>query len=751
MRDGSIGKLHSRILPLALMLLFIFSSVPAHANMTWIGAVDSNASIDSGGNVAYSNNGAILVSAHQDELYFYNPVTNDLLPYTITVDYPIHSLQFSNDDRYIIVGMESKLSNTPATVVLELIDGKYTRLKHTENGENIDALSFAPDNDVFATSNEQNGITEWSISNGIGSTAATHQQYPVTHTGNITCFDHTLDGDFLLSGGEDGIVILWNRSDGSEHTRWEEGSPIFDCHVSDDGTMLAWMIEGSLHIRNYDQFISYYAQIDIDSNARRFAFTNNNSEVAILVPGFGIDFNREIQFMSIVENPYPIVNTLSIGHIASDFSIHPTENIIAISTDSRLISIYSDSKYSPNPSNGLDTDFDGVANLFDNDDDGDGILDEFDLVCNEGSTCDIHPDVTTIRQVEIDISGNDMDIYDTIFLTKEDSTALRDLTSQSIYRNSVVDDEEAEMIAASVCSHINQSYILEQWSDAIDIDGRNFIAQNVECAIRSGLYDTYRNDERTRVEVRWHITGKISAPAIAPYNLSISDNFVNLEGSVGLLVHQSPVHLEVYDISGADFEVDIWHAADTAFTAYIDIPPPDEQTTTENALALMKKYIFIIVPLLVIIFVISLIGFVRHQNKIDLDYDNDNEYQYDDSIDEIIDDAVGWDEWYEESAEISKKQPKPPAAVEKDIRRRPAPPQAVIDDIYVKDASDDSSTQDEIASDDDNEIEFKHLIDDDEGGHKIDSDDDEIEEAMEFFKKSVSDTQKRRPVRRKRD
>ena len=168
-----------------------------------------------------------------------------------------------------------------------------------------------------------------------------------------------IDGDFLLSAGEDGAVILWNRSDGSEHDRWEENSPVLDCHISDDGTMLAWMIEGSLHVRNYDEYISYYAQIDIDFNARQFAFMNNDSDIALLIPEFGADFTRRIQFMNIKVDGFPITNTLSIGHIASDFSIHPEINRIAISTDSRLISIYSDTKYSTTPSNGLDTDFDG--------------------------------------------------------------------------------------------------------------------------------------------------------------------------------------------------------------------------------------------------------------------------------------------------------------------------------------------------------------------------------------------------------
>ena len=138
-----------------------------------------------------------------------------------------------------------------------------------------------------------------------------------------------------------------------------------------------------------------------------------------------------------------------------------------------------------------------------------------------------------------------------------------------------------------------------------------------------------------------------------------------------------------------------------------------------------------------------------------MEYDSEEYYEGDDeSIDEIIDDAVGWDEWYEESEPDTKAQPKPPAAVEQDIRRRPAPPQAVIADIYQKQDADDTtiSAVDKIESlGDDDDIQFKHLIDQDDIDVKTETEDEEIEEALEFFKKSVTDSQKRRPVRRKRD
>ena len=39
----------------------------------------------------------------------------------------VESIAFSSDAKYLLIGMESILPNTPATVVFELVDGLYER------------------------------------------------------------------------------------------------------------------------------------------------------------------------------------------------------------------------------------------------------------------------------------------------------------------------------------------------------------------------------------------------------------------------------------------------------------------------------------------------------------------------------------------------------------------------------------------------------------------------------------------------
>ena len=132
----------------------------ATSGYSWDGAAEISTGNTLGSVVLFSNSGDILASAHGNELMLMNPQTHDIQQ-LITVDFEIESLQFSDNDSFIVFGMESLLLNTPAAVVYELSGDTYVREKHTEDGLHIDAISIAPNNDLFAMSSENGGINEW--------------------------------------------------------------------------------------------------------------------------------------------------------------------------------------------------------------------------------------------------------------------------------------------------------------------------------------------------------------------------------------------------------------------------------------------------------------------------------------------------------------------------------------------------------------------------------------------------------------
>ena len=149
---------------------------------------------------------------------------------------------------------------------------------------------------------------------------------------------------------------------------------------------------------------------------------------------------------------------------------------------------------------------------------------------------------------------------------------------------------------------------------------------------------------------------------------------------------------------------------------------------------------------------------IRRSNRIDFtEFDQEEEY-YDDSWEDMVDDAAAWDEDMDIPVP-KKRQPKPPAAVKKDLNRKPTPPAAVRADMRKGESDGVSSrkvrktSKKQEESNDDNPVEFSHLIESDTTSNdEVNQDEDaEMEDALSFITTDTNEkTKKRRPVRRKK-
>ena len=128
--------------------------------MAWAGSGKSEYGYGSA--VAFSPNGDILASAHESTVMLVDVTSKNTIQ-NFHVDFYVQSLSFTSDAQFLLIGMESLLPNTPATVVYELIDGQYIRSMHTENGINVNRISISPDDNLFATETEEGDIAEWHI------------------------------------------------------------------------------------------------------------------------------------------------------------------------------------------------------------------------------------------------------------------------------------------------------------------------------------------------------------------------------------------------------------------------------------------------------------------------------------------------------------------------------------------------------------------------------------------------------------
>ena len=742
-------------------LLFCSSSlVSATSGMAWAGVAQSEH--DFGTAVAFSPNGDIVASAHESTIMISDAYSHVNIQ-SFYVDFFVEAIDFTSDAQFLVIGMESNLPNTPATVVYQLIDGEYVRAKHTEDGENVDRISISPDDNTFATAIEDGGFVEWKMNTGSGSRLDIDRQYPNSHSGHITCLDHSMDGVHLLSGAEDGIVILWNRDSQSEVTRWETDAPISHCQFSHDGDIMSWISGGSLYLRNHDSTQSYYGQFDISSNASEISFSHDDTEVAIMVPIIEGDQSRRIDYISIDSIPISMSRTLYIPHNMQMFSLHPTDQTVAVATMSDLVVFYSDSvpTVTEIPSQ-IDTDQDNIPDDVDTDDDGDGILDQFDNICIAGNNCQLQPNQDTIRQIDISINGDEVIIVETIHLDAANSAHIRQLSAISISSNHRVDTEEFDHIEFAICNEYNGQEIETRWNTHLRINEYEFNPISIQCRIDSGLYGTNDNDVGTRISISWEITGRIMASVSAPYNVSIIAGIQTASSSIAQNVHSFPVNVEIEDVRGHTSEIEVWNRRDADIFVTIESPPVTDDGAIGSTINILSTYWY--AWTILGIGMLGLIGLaiVRRRNSIDFsDYDDSVADDIeDDDWEELVDEAAAWEEEMEEEYP-QKRQPKPPAAVSRDIRGGPQPPGAVRRDIARQKREGSkpkmrkvkrtvkSSANEEPES---NIVEFTHLLESTKSGDDDTPEEDtEISDAITQITSENNDkTKRKRPVRRKK-
>ena len=748
-------------LVVTFLLLSATPVVSATSGMGWAGAAQSE--YEYGTAVTYSPNGDIVASGHESTIMISDAYTHEAIQ-SFFVDFFVEEIEFSSDGRYLLIGMVSNLPNTPATVVFEYIDGEYVRAKHTEDGVNVDRISIAPDDATFATAIEDGRFVEWKIDTGSGSNLDIDRQYPTAHSGHISCLDHSMDGAHILSGADDGIVILWNRDSQSEVTRWETNSPISHCQFSNDGSIMSWISGGSLYLRNHDSTQSYFGQFDISPNATQVSFVHDDSEVAILVPVIEGDEMRRIEFVSIDSIPISLSRTLQLAHRSEMFSLHPSDQSVVVATLTDLVVFYSSSVPTETeiPTQ-IDTDQDNIPDIVDTDDDGDGILDQFDNICIAGNNCELQPNQETIRQFDISINGDEVVIIESIHLDAINSAYIRQLAAISISSNHRVDTDEYNHFEFAVCDEYNIPEIETRWETHLSVNELAFNALTVQCRVDSGLYGTNDNDVGTRISISWEISGSLLSSVSTPYNVSIISGIQTPSSSIAQNVHAFPVHVNIEDVSGSTSQVEVWNRRDANLFVSVDEKIESDGGAIGTTMNILSTYWYAWSILAIGSITILGLFVVRRRNKIDFsDYDDVDSESIDDDEEweQLVDDAAEWDEDMEMEY-TEKRQPKPPAAVSRDIRGLPKPPGAVRRDLArqkrggtkakmrkvkrtVKPEPVDESKEDI--------VEFTHLLssNDTEPDENTLNDSDISDAITQITSESSVKTKRKRPVKRKK-
>ncbi len=603
---------------LFISLVLLLSSIPmisevsagTEENYPFSGSLQNPYSLSGSSEITYSTDGSLIAAAFNSNVVIINSQYRTFIK-EISIGNKILSLEFSEDDSSLLVGLESPYMSTLAMAIYDTTT--WQRIGVNEDGKEVSDIGILLGHQIFASANENNGVSEYYINDSTHSIA----NYDGQHTTDVTCLDYSPNGQQLVTGGKDGNIFLWNRTSTTVDVDWQVGFSITDCSISPDGTQLAWITNSLLQVRSVPGG-EYVTSLNLVGSAFQLEWAENSEELWVLI-------ESSTKLISIFNTAdYSTIKTFELGHQVTKFAKSPTISEFIVTTNTGILSVFREDAW--NPYYGLpggDLDGDGIPDSYDGDDDGDGLGDDFEYSCEEGSNCHTHPDPDLIRQVSITINGNIITIQDSYQLNSSISAPIRELAASSVSSDGFVSQGEATKMERMLCSGINVNQISSDWNEAIKIDNSAIIETTVQCDAKLGLIDTEKYDSRTRIHLRLFIEITLANNVARPFNMSFNPSVSPPLHTVVQITPTSPFTLRlIHDGDTVYYQTPI-HSASPEMSIIVQVPTPPDPTFIDISLSWLKINFLIPLSVFVVLGFVVIIG-IRRKNRMLFEIDEDD-------------------------------------------------------------------------------------------------------------------------------
>ncbi len=593
-----------------LLSLLPVASAQTTSGFGYSGGLTSPAETGLSTVVAWSYDGSLLAISYHDEVVI---ITMDSRRALVTLD-PldvVRSLEFSDDDSHLVIGLSSPYQSTVSVAVFET--GGWSRISFTEDSRDVDSVSILPGGLLFAVADDDNGVIEYELTTG-----NELRRFSGGHTGRVTCISHSPDGGQLLTGGEDGVVNLWDRSGPSIAKSWPADERISDCAISPDGEWIVWTSGALMQVRRLDDH-TLVSTVRLSGDSINLEWSPDSSRIWLLTE---LASPRLELFSS---TSWEQEHLIELGHRAVHFTVAPGQRQFAVASSGKVVALYSMDRWQPGFGvTGTDLDQDGIPNFRDSDDDGDGVPDEFDNICASGSHCFSDPDVDLIRLITISADGRRLSVTDSVQLNLSQSVLLRELAIHAIHSDSQVDNGEVSRIDRMLCKATDEDQVLSAWASAISVDVAVVLEGRVTCTGTTGLVGTGTGDTQIRVEVRWTVEFTLSNPLSKPYNLSYDLGVPSPYGTVAMAAPQWPVRMLFYHEGNLVFDSGVVAKSAPAAVLYVESDPPEDSTIIDLAAEWLTANPGPVAGTFVILATILLVT-VRLRNRVDFKFEQEDE------------------------------------------------------------------------------------------------------------------------------
>ena len=610
--SGRIGLLFALF---AVAFLPFVSANPS--GLTYLDSTWSTNDGDEGDLLALNPNGTIIASYHGKDIILFNTTTFEQIG-KISFDEDIAGMEFNPNGTVLAINKRStaqiresiKLIDVETLQVYDsgvLADDRFRDIAWSVDGMVISAHGY--DGEVV----EQYRYPELTIKNTLHG----------VHVVDVTCIDYRSDGEYILTGDESGRWAIWNMQGQKQGSYIEYGEGLLDCKFSPDGLDIILMGEdGTITSRTFDGLENHVTTIE---GAKEIMFSDSGVRMHISV--------EDDDFKGLVTYDYANFNELqrtNFFHIVEDVEFIDDEynriQTLFVSGGTGEVAVYlrdivADGFGEP----GSDLDGDSIPDNLDQDDDGDGIIDDWDddIGCDapEGTPCSRYPDLSKIRNIEITV-GEYFVVRDQISLPSEDSSNIRNLSRNALAKDQVLSSRETDLFANAMCENMDHSDIVDQWRDSISLSNGELGDATISCFIVDGMEMIRDGDSTTQITFAIVTTFEYDSAVNFPLQISLAEQPLPTDGSISWLAPAYPVALKFSGDGLVSQTIPLWwNNGDDLASVTMEEVEVKEPTVIESAIDWAMH------PIAFIFYLGILIGlgtlWMRHQNKIDFDVEDE--------------------------------------------------------------------------------------------------------------------------------
>jgi len=603
----------------------------AHATPSGLTYLDSTYSTDEGEGgeiIAINPNGSILASVHGNELIFFNTSTLDKIG-QVYFGEDIMGMEFNPNGSLLAINKRStvtlkesiKLINVSSMNILDssvLADDKFKDISWSIDGTILAAQGN--DGDV-----EQYRIPSLFVKNTLAE----------IHVVDVKCIDYRSDGQYVLTGDESGRWAVWNLQgelQGSYKT-YSEG--LVDCQFSPDGSDIVLLGENGKFTSKIFGGSEKHTETII--GAKQIIFSNVSNRMHVSV--------ESESFRGLISYDYnsftPLTNT-TFFHKVEDVAILEKDNgriqSLFVAGGTGEIAVYL-RELIPKGFNepGVDLDGDFVPDDLDPDDDGDGIIDDWDddFGCDapEGTPCSRYPDLNKIRSVEIFV-GEFFVVSDQITLPTEDSSHIRNLSRSAIAKDNAISYKEVDLFSKAMCQNMNHGDIIDRWRESIVLSNGELGSATVSCEIISGMELIRDGDSTTQISMLIRTTFNYSSKVSLPLEISLIEQPLPTDGSIAWLAPSHPISLKFDGEGVEENEIPLWwNDGNNIAKVTINQVSIKSPSFVERIADLALHPIAFVLYLAIIAGAIT--TFLRWSNRIEFDLEDENEFDTQDDLEPI--------------------------------------------------------------------------------------------------------------------